>query len=361
MALLYAPRLWANSDSLFDLINRFSNYANSLGEVSNGQQQLTILGIGRVADGGQEFSNSDYLKLVIYKKSLVGRVKLLLRLVNSFSKERTVIAGDPYLSFWTLWVMKRFFFRKVKIQISVHGLPLGLFDLKGFNLRLFALRSSSRRADSIRVVSNHLGNLLQNSWGVSPDKVFIAPVPVQFAPTLDVRPRQKRILIVGRLHEERGVLLAIEIALRVLIADTEACLVVIGDGPLKSMVESCVIQSEVGSRVSLVGRLSHSEVLDHMGQSLVLLTAAPEEGFGLAIREAAYSGSSVVALRNSGTIEAENELAPILSLFSTSDEGFNACRQALDSRLPKSVVERARNNAKALNEDSLRKLALSWI
>ncbi len=361
MAILYAPRLWANSDSLRDLMDRFNNYAISLGEVSDQQQKLVILAIAKDEIDYKEFTNSQFLEALILKKGLLSRVKLLVRLVKSVSKERVAIAGDPYFSFWTLWVMQKLFLHPARIQISIHGLPLGRLGHSGFNLRIFALKSASRKADSIRVVSNHLSNLLQADWGITPNKILIAPIPVQFSPGVDLQSRRREILIVGRLHEERGVSLAIEIALSVLSKDANACLVVIGDGPLKSKVESCVLQSKVGSRVSLLGRLPHSDVLERMGKSSVLLTAAPEEGFGLTIREAAYSGLSVVALRNLGTTEAERELAQILSLFSSREEGVIACQQALDSQVSQKVVERVRNNAKALNEESLRKLSLSWI
>jgi len=361
MAILYAPRLWANSDSLLDLMERFNNYATSLGEVSNQQQKLVILAMSKDEIDYKEFTNSQSLEAIILKKGLLSRVKLFLRLVKSVSKERVVIAGDPFFSFWTLWVMKKLFLKPARIQISIHGLPLGLLGHSGFNLRIFALKSASRKADSIRVVSNHLSSLLHAGWGISLDKILIAPIPVRFSPGVDLQSRRREILIVGRLHEERGILLAIEIALSVLSEDANACLVVIGDGPLKSKVESCVLQSRVGNRVSLLGRLPHSDVLERMGQSSVLLTAAPEEGFGLTIREAAYSGLSVVALRNLGTIEAESELAQILNLFSTPDQAMIACQQALDSQVSQSVIERVRNNAKTLNEESLRKLALSWI
>lgn len=361
MALLYAPRLWANSDSLLELIDRFNNYANSLGKVSDEQQKLVVLAMAKDEIELKEFTKSRFLEALILKKSLQSRIILLFRLINSISTQRVVIAGDPFFSFWTLWVMKKFLFMAADIQISIHGLPLGRLGQNRFNFRLLALKCSSRKADSIRVVSNHLSKLLQADWGISPDKILIAPIPVRFSPWVGLQPRRREILIAGRLHEERGVLLAIEIALSVLSEDANACLVVIGDGPLKSKVESRVLQSKVRNRVSLLGRLPHSEVLERMGQSSVLLTAAPEEGFGLTIREAAYSGLSVVALRNPGTIEAEIDLAPILSLFSTPDEGKVACQQALEVQISQSVVERVRNNAKSMNEESLRKLALSWI
>ena len=360
MALLFAPRLWANSDSISDLIYRFDSYANALDKLSNGKHKLTILGMASEGTQLKNFPNSRYLIVLIFKKNLLGRMKLFMQLIRLISKERVAIAGDPFVSFWILWMMKLFFVRKLQIQISIHGLPLSKSGPRGFSLRLLALRSCSQKADSIRVVSDHLKELLQNSWGISRNKIFIAPIPVRIAPVLHVVPRRKEILIVGRLHEERGVLLSLEIGLRVLVENSDTSLVLIGDGPLKSKVESLVLKSNVGGRVNLIGQLPHSEVLERMAQSLVLLSSAPEEGFGLAIREAAYSGLSVVALRNLGTIEAERELAPILSVFSTPGEAFIACQNGLRNQLSESVVERVRNNANAFNEDSLRKLASSW-
>jgi len=361
MPLFFAPRLWANSDSVFDVLNRFDLYAQSLQHLDAGQDKLIFLGTtNKIID---KFNYSDYknLDVKIFNKDLLGRIKLAIFYFKSISKERVVISGDSYFTFWFLWLTKKFLLRKFRIQISIHGIPLARKKFKILNLRLIGLRGASRKADSIRVVSQHLSNLLQNDWGISQDKIIVAPIPVQITSIDHKSEKEKQIVILGRMHEERGVFLSVDIALKVLAKNPDVTLLLIGDGPLRAKLESIVNQSGFRARISILGKLPHSEVLKKLSESHVLLSSAPEEGFGLAIREAAFSGLFVVALRNLGTIEAERELAPILTVFSTASEAVSMCELSLRSQLSPSVVDRVIGIQKALNEESLRSIALSWL
>ncbi len=361
MPLFFAPRLWANSDSVSHVLNRFESYAQALQQLNNNEKKLTFLGITGEVTGVKNYSEYGHLNVKLFKKNILGRIMLVVFLFKSIRKEKVAISGDPYLSFWFLWLIKKFFVRKIQIQISIHGVPMSSNKTKSRHLRLFGLRNACRRADNIRVVSQHLSDLLQNDWGVSQNRIFVAPIPVQITSIDHKSNKRKQIVIVGRMHEERGVLLSLDIALKVLAKNPDVALLLIGDGPLRSKVESIVNQSGFRARISILGKLPHSEVLKKLSESHVLLSSAPEEGFGLAIREAAYSGLFVVALRNSGTIEAERELAPILNVFSTASEAVSMCELSLRSQLSPSVVDRVIGIRKALNEESLRSIALSWL
>lgn len=125
--------------------------------------------------------------------------------------------------------------------------------------------------------------------------------------------------------------LSFQIALKVLAENNEVVLAVIGDRPLKNRLGESVRNSGFASRISLVGHIYHSEVLAKMSRSRALLSCAPEEGFGLAIREAVYSSLFVVTVRNKGTLYAEVELASNLKVFGTLDEGYLASVQAIKS------------------------------
>ena len=81
----------------------------------------------------------------------------------------------------------------------------------------------------------------------------------------------------------------------------------------------------------------------------------------MAIREAVFSGLSVLAVRNKGTLEAEVELAPNLKVFETFDEGFLDCLQALNSNYDEIYYENIRASGSRLNEMYLDKIATSWI
>ncbi len=361
MALFFAPRLWANSDSVFDLLNRFDSYAQTFQQMDFREENVNFIGMASEDFSSFDFSYYKHLNVRIFRKGFSGRVNLAMKFFKSVFKERIVISGDPYLAFWVAWITKKILFRKYRIQISIHGIPLDGAHVKLFNPRSFALRSACRNADSIRVVSQYLNHMLQNDWKISRHKIIIAPMPVQVPQMIEYEKKKNQILILGRLHHERGIFLSLEIALKVLSRNPDTSLLVIGDGPLRSRVELNVNESGLNSRISILGKLPHPEVLVKISESRVLLSSAPQEGFGLAIREAAYSGLSVVALKNSGTIEAERELPASLRIFSTVDEAVSLCELALRSKLKTSDVERIRQNRHSLNEESLRRIALSWL
>ncbi len=361
MPLFFAPRLWANSDPIPQILERIDSYAQAFHTLGNGQEKITLLALTAKDTGDLKYNQFKDLTVVFYKRNFLGQIKIYLSLILSILRERTVISGDPYLTFWVIWLLKKLLGRKIRIQISIHGLPLSGGNLKFLNLRFLGLRSASRKADSVRVVSQHLSRFLQENWGVDQNRIFVAPIPVQMPCLPDNSKKRKQILILGRMHEERGILLSVEIALKVLARNPDVTLVLIGDGPLRSKVESIVNQSGFRARVSILGSLPHADVFENMSESWMLVSSAPEEGFGLAIREAAYAGLFVIALSNLGTKEAKQELSPALEVFSTTEEAVTACERALRNQLSPSVLDDIRSVRKALNQESLRKIALSWL
>ncbi len=361
MPIFFAPRLWANSDPTPQILARIDTYAQAFHKMGSGQEKIIILALMGKGIGDLKYNRYKYLKVVLYKRNLLGKIKIHLSLIRSILSERTVISGDPYFTFWFIWLYKKLLGRKIRIQISVHGFPLAGDKVRFINLRLLGLRSASRKADSVRVVSQHLSRFLQENWGVDQNRIFVAPIPVQIPGLPDNSKKKKQILILGRMHEERGILLSVEIALKVLARNGDVSLVLIGDGPLRSKVESIVDHSGFKARVKILGRLPHSAVFENMSESWLLLSSAPEEGFGLAIREAAYAGLFVVALSNLGTKEARQELSPALEVFSTNEEAITACERALENQLSPSDLDNIRSIRKTLNQESLRKIALSWL
>ena len=361
MTLFFAPRLWANSDSVSEVLYRFDSYSRALLQLDESAEKPTFLGVEEEVSNVESYTNYHHLNVVIFKKNLLGHMKVFFYLIRFTLREKIVISGDPYFTFWFLWIIKKLLVRSFRIQVSIHGVPLPVNRFRFLNFRLFGLRIACKKADSIRVVSEHLSILLKNDWGVLREKVFVAPIPVRVPLVNRESKREKQILILGRLHQERGVLISIEIALKVMSKNPDVSLLVVGDGPLKQKVESIIYQSKLGARISMLGQLPHLEVLEKISDSQVLLSSAPEEGFGLAIREAAYSGLFVVALKNSGTAEAKRELTPVLSLYSTVSEAVAMCELALKSKLKSSSVDRIRGNREALNQDSLRRIAQSWL
>ncbi|WP_394855751.1 glycosyltransferase [Rhodococcus opacus] len=77
-------------------------------------------------------------------------------------------------------------------------------------------------------------------------------------------------------------------------------LAVVGDGPLRSQLESFTRQERLTSRVQFLGRLEHSEAVSRVASSSILLLPSKREGAGWVVGEAAAAGTPSVVLGNSG-------------------------------------------------------------
>lgn len=112
------------------------------------------------------------------------------------------------------------------------------------------------------------------------------------------------VLHVGRLVEKKGTKVLIEALARI----ANAKLVVIGDGPLRSVLERQA--RELGDRVQFFGELPSDEVANWMRRASVLaapsITAVDGDAEGLpnVVVEAAASGLPVVGTTHSGIPEA---------------------------------------------------------
>lgn len=112
------------------------------------------------------------------------------------------------------------------------------------------------------------------------------------------------VLHVGRLVEKKGTKVLIEALAKV----ADAKLVIIGDGPLRAVLEREA--RKWGERVHFLGALSSDEVAQWMRRASVLaapsLTAADGDAEGLpnVVVEAAASGLPVVGTKHSGIPEA---------------------------------------------------------
>jgi len=71
--------------------------------------------------------------------------------------------------------------------------------------------------------------------------------------------------------------------------------VLIGDGPEKNKLQSLIKSSGLQSNITLIGELSHPEVLQWMQRTKIFLHPSSYEGFGIVCIEALYSGAEVIS------------------------------------------------------------------
>jgi glycosyltransferase involved in cell wall biosynthesis len=163
----------------------------------------------------------------------------------------------------------------------------------------------------------------------------------RFAPGPDQR--QPMILFVGSLIERKGLSYLLRALPAIIEKLPRSCLVVVGEGPLRSMLENLAVSLGVSEHVSFKGAQSQQQVSAWMQQARVFVLPSLEEAFGVVLLEAMASGTPVVASRVNGIPEVVP--ADAGQLVSAGDvEALAAAITAIltDSGLWRSMSQRAR-------------------
>lgn len=149
--------------------------------------------------------------------------------------------------------------------------------------------------------------------------------------------RDRDILFVGRLVEEKGLMLLLE-AFKLLSNDGCHSLTIIGNGPQMSVAEEFVRLSELGARVNFLGHQNAPCVADQMRRHRVLVVPSIwDEPFGLVVLEGLACGCRIVAANRGGIPEALNGFGELFEAASKQDLA-RALRAQLSELAP--VVDR---------------------
>ena len=157
----------------------------------------------------------------------------------------------------------------------------------------------------------------------------VLPLFLQSAPEAKIE--REAITYVGRLHRAKNVGKLLPAMRDVLDENPGLCAWIIGDGPLRSELESLVASEE---RIQFLGALAPTEVRDRLRRSRVFVSANPTEPFGIVYLEALSQGCQVIMPASGGGLEIAPELigTRIQMFHSTVTRGevASALRRALD-------------------------------
>ncbi|MGB6168896.1 MAG: glycosyltransferase, partial [Geitlerinemataceae cyanobacterium] len=108
---------------------------------------------------------------------------------------------------------------------------------------------------------------------------------------------------VGRLSEQKGHLLLVEAANRLAQEGIPFKLVFVGDGELRSAIETAIDRGNLPDRIEITGWASNAEVRDYLLASRVLVLPSFAEGLPVGIMEALALGRPVVSTYVAGIPE----------------------------------------------------------
>lgn len=329
--ILFDPRGVFSSLDL-DLIHRHQEYIAAARDQSNGELDRLVI-----------FTKAPKTCPRIYSEGLVeihglSTSSVFSALINKRGKSLAVgyldpaviTCSDPWFSFLCGWKYKKYLSKTSKIvsvQLQIHGdFFSNEWKSQGIlsKVKSSLAKQSLKRADQVRFVSVSMAQEAIERQLVLEDKVVIAPVPITLMETNFTRAQRHphTIGFVGRIQKERGLVEFSDFAKRLSSIDPEISFIVVGDGKERRNFEELLKKSIPGNRIEFTGHLNSVDLELVWNKIGILVSTAPSESYGRALREALMHGVPVWSTRTRGLedLVLENPLANIRIIdFDCSD------------------------------------------
>lgn len=117
-------------------------------------------------------------------------------------------------------------------------------------------------------------------------------------------------------------------------------LTIVGDGELRSQIESLIKELELDKDITLLGR--RSDIRELLSQADIFVLASKFEGFGLVVAEAMACECYVVATDSGGVAEVMGNTGKLVPI-----QNSQALANVLENTIALSFKERMQNNRKA--------------
>lgn len=116
-------------------------------------------------------------------------------------------------------------------------------------------------------------------------------------------PIEPRLVCVGRLCEQKGQLLLLNAVGQLAAENLRFKLVLVGDGPLRTEIETLIAQLGLQDNVEIIGWASNAEVRQHILASRAMVLPSFAEGLPVVIMEALALGRPVISTYVAGIPE----------------------------------------------------------
>lgn len=237
-----------------------------------------------------------------------------LRIARTLPKPDVVTVQDPFETGLIGWIIARMLGAKFHVQVHTDFLNLpyarhSIVNRPRRNIATFVIP----RADRIRVVSTRIKEGIE--------KYYAPKVPISVLPIYTDIARfqgvhagllagrfakfRTRLLVVARLEKEKNIALAIESFAQ--SAPRDACLIILGDGRERRVLERRASVLGIANRVFFEGA---TDPLPYYAAADLVLVPSHYEGYSLVIIEALAAGKPVLATdvgvaREAGAIIAD--------------------------------------------------------
>lgn len=183
--------------------------------------------------------------------------------------------------------------------IHVHGVSADRgFFLNAFQFFYLATFGTKMLGNASRVIClTQNGARLVQSFGCLPEKIYVIPNGVDintFRPTS--REQKGLIMWIGRFVNEKGLIILIN-SIKILLNKgiSNFRLLLIGDGPLRPLIQTQINSFHLENHVSIVSRINHDVVNSYLTQASLFILPSLKEGMPYVLLEAMACGKAVIA------------------------------------------------------------------
>jgi glycosyltransferase involved in cell wall biosynthesis len=252
---------------------------------------------------------SSFLDIICLSKptfnALIFAIRAKKYLKKNNLKFKLLVTSDPWESFWSAYLLNKLSSKKVPIQIQLHGdianpawKKISLQNRIRFNFAKFSMS----KADGIRAVSNSQALKVARIFKIKKAQICVIPVPInnlRLTSSISSK-RSKTLGLIGRIHSDRGIYNFIKLIKSLTVVRDDFTVVIAGSGPEESRFLEEIKELLPKSKIRFLGHLSETELKKVWRDIGVLVSTAPAESYGRAMREALVAGIPIWAMKSSG-------------------------------------------------------------
>ncbi len=175
-----------------------------------------------------------------------------------------------------------------------------------FPIRKQLKKQSLNYCQKIICSGNNEIDILRKEFKIPNEKIVHMYNPIdiqQFKPRkkdeiigkIDFDPDKKYLLYVGRLIEDHGIEIMLDVFKKIYKDNKKLILVLIGDGPMYSKIKQYINRNNLSDSIKLKGRLSHHIISYYYNIASALFHVGPSGGMPNVIMESIVSGLPVIA------------------------------------------------------------------
>lgn len=314
--IIFDPRGIFSKGNL-DVIKRHKEYGKILSKLSP-QVNTKLVVFSTYSSCKIIGVNTDYFNFFQISNPTINSFsfarKALSLIKNKSWDVKLIIASDPWESFWASYFFKHFFRIIAPIQMQIHG-DIGDKTWKKINfrnrLRFSLAKLSIPRADSYRLVSKTQAKNLQKSFKIEPNLIDVIPVPIKVYSKKQIKydnnSRPFSLALVGRIHPDRGIWDFVTLIKKLNQVSISFKVIIIGSNNSKvSKKFTLELKSLLpANRLIILNNLPQKDLFRHWKNIGTLVSLAPVESYGRAMREALIHGVPVWATKSSGSLELQ--------------------------------------------------------